>query len=578
MLRPIRATISAVKKVLLVVAVFFVTINLFLYFSSSDRSTKPVNAIQTYQDEIYKTLHDSQYNNSKEGRAFLKIYKLTMCEVIGEACTDNPADGSKNFNKSFIGKLSSMISAPYANPPASGVYWVYTGLQNAGFVPQTYAAEGVGFSAIKPLSNIWKAMRDVAYLLLVIVMVIIGFMVMFRMKLNAQTVISVESALPKIVMSLIYITFSFAIAGFLIDFMYVLIVLGISIIAKADPSINIVQTQNQYLTSNFGTIWDSMFPPNGVLSNAPVVGGMFTLFNLGYAITGILPSWINDSVRLLGLIIWIPGILNFVGNHLNLTKLSEAADNIGVLGISFGKLFGSVAKPIFSLAILFVIFPLIMIYGAGWIIGILILATMLLLLFRIFFMLLTGYLKIILLIVFAPIFMLFEAVPGRHAFAYWFKTLLTELIVFPLVICLLVLGRAIVNLYLSGSLVWQPPFLYGIDSRNFAILLGMGIIFMIPDLVKLAREFMGVKGLPISLQLGTFFAGAGAAGGGALGLMSQFHTVGYALNTLADAKGDNGILKKFGSIFGGGLTKPAADISEGQAVGTGGPGGGGGGH
>jgi len=50
-----------------------------------------------------------------------------------------------------------------------------------------------------------------------------AFMIMFRVRISPQTVITVQSALPKIIFTLILITFSYAIAGFLIDLMYVVI-------------------------------------------------------------------------------------------------------------------------------------------------------------------------------------------------------------------------------------------------------------------------------------------------------------------------------------------------------------------
>jgi hypothetical protein len=46
---------------------------------------------------------------------------------------------------------------------------------------------------------------------------------MFRVKISPQAVITVQSALPKVVITLILITFSYAIAGFLVDLMYVVI-------------------------------------------------------------------------------------------------------------------------------------------------------------------------------------------------------------------------------------------------------------------------------------------------------------------------------------------------------------------
>jgi hypothetical protein len=48
-------------------------------------------------------------------------------------------------------------------------------------------------------------------------MVVVGFMIMFRSKIGGQTLVTLGNFLPGVITSLILITFSFAIAGLLID-------------------------------------------------------------------------------------------------------------------------------------------------------------------------------------------------------------------------------------------------------------------------------------------------------------------------------------------------------------------------
>ncbi len=74
-------------------------------------------------------------------------------------------------------------------------------------------------------------MRNLAYLVFAVIFVVIGLMIMLRVKIDPKTVVSVQSALPKIFLSLILITFSYPIAGFMIDLMYVSIGVIISIFA-----------------------------------------------------------------------------------------------------------------------------------------------------------------------------------------------------------------------------------------------------------------------------------------------------------------------------------------------------------
>jgi hypothetical protein len=66
--------------------------------------------------------------------------------------------------------------------------------------------------------------RNLAYLFLIIVMMITGFMIMFRQKMG-QTAVTFQQAIPNVVIALITITFSYAIAGLLIDLMYLIMFL-----------------------------------------------------------------------------------------------------------------------------------------------------------------------------------------------------------------------------------------------------------------------------------------------------------------------------------------------------------------
>jgi hypothetical protein len=120
-------------------------------------------------------------------------------------------------NAPQVGALAIMTS----NPISSVAYFRDIG-QRLKIVPEAQAqTTGFGFTAGGAVLQLWKASRNLSYMLLVIVMVVMAFMIMFRVKLSPQTVITVQSALPKVIVALILITFSYAIAGFMIDLMYV---------------------------------------------------------------------------------------------------------------------------------------------------------------------------------------------------------------------------------------------------------------------------------------------------------------------------------------------------------------------
>src|SRR5581483_6429401 len=89
--------------------------------------------------------------------------------------------------------------------------------------------------SLSPLFPIWTYVRNLAYLCFVILFIFIGFMIMFRIKIKAQTVATIQNTIPRIIIAIILITFSYAIAGFLIDLMYVVIGIFVYMGLTLDP-------------------------------------------------------------------------------------------------------------------------------------------------------------------------------------------------------------------------------------------------------------------------------------------------------------------------------------------------------
>ena len=75
---------------------------------------------------------------------------------------------------------------------------------------KTIAGSGV-------ILGIWKKVRDASFALAVVILIIIGFMIMFRVPINPRAVVTAQNALPRIVIALLLIFFSFAIAGLMVD-------------------------------------------------------------------------------------------------------------------------------------------------------------------------------------------------------------------------------------------------------------------------------------------------------------------------------------------------------------------------
>lgn len=529
-----------VKKAFIIFAVFMVVINLFIYFINKDKPKVTIDFAQQNSNEIYKTINDPKLNSSKEGKVAIAVYRSIMCGLIGEACTNNPKDADKNFDKSLFGFVSNLIVLPYSNPPASFSYWAVNGLANAGLVPKSYAAEGIGFASIKPFMEIWKIFRNLAYMILVLVLIAIGFMIMFRMKISQQTVIAVENSLPKIIISLLLITFSFAIAGFLIDLMYVIVLLSISLLSSLDigdlNQTNMRNLQNNYIGSGFGQIF-----PYGL-----------NVFYVGNSITELLPQAIKWTLK--GLISFIISVglarLITAGPREMFKSFNDVGGVAGIVGnlvgFNVGKLFNA---PAWIVELIFTIFLLPI--ASGIIIGILFSITLLFFVFRIFFMLINAYIKVLILIIFAPLILLGEAFPGKHAFGFWFKSLLVELMTFPLVVLITLIGYAIITISVtspSAMAVFRPPFLGGIDTKAFTMMVGTGIVLLIPDLIKTARGLMGSKDLPFNIGAGTFMGGISTVTGGGMGLLGTFSSINLGIGGITGLLGGD-TAKKFGATL-----------------------------
>lgn len=536
----LKPSFDFLKKAFLVVAVFFAVISIFSHLINGDRLTlsSKTDPIKQNRIEIYKVINDPELNKTKEGKLTVALYKMSMCSMIGEACTNNPGDADKNYNKSVFGLISKLIVVPYTSPPASGLAWAYSGLQSAGFVPKTMAAEGIGFAAIQPFANLWKIFRDLSYMLLVIVLIAIGFMVMFRAKINPQTVISVENALPRIVIALILITFSFAIAGFLIDMMYIIIGIIVSILSN-NPNggayFNATQYKNEYMMAN---AWD-LFRDIRVRFGTQSIGAA-----LGSAFTQIIPLPIYLTLRTAG------GVLFVFLMHWLLNVSGPIAGIFGVEGVGLATVnIGSIVKDIIQVPtmglLIVILFFIGFVFVVPWIVALLIGFSVLFLFFRLFFILFSSYLKLIINIIIAPLLLVFEAVPGRNAFKYWLLNIVGNLLPFPIIIFVFILAYLIIFQTSPSDMTARFPYLYGIDSNSFRLLIGLGIIFLIPDFIKAAKEALGIKELPFSIGIGTFFGGVTAGVGSGVGMIGQVGSLSLGLQAVT-GKSVHDLLSGFG--------------------------------
>ncbi len=413
------------------------------------------------------------------------IINALNAQVLG-VDTLHPEVAQVIKGSSALASTSKLVANLYANPPASGVQYFAYEIHKFNPVQPAYAQNigGIGYSALQPVQALWTVFRNASYVGFIIVFIIIGFMVMFRAHISSQAVATVQDSIPRIVIALVLVTFSYAIAGFMIDIMFILINLVINLLAQT-----------------------------GVI-------------NAGDASTAIF------------------------GHSIFHVFLSSWTD-------IFGTAAGAVNSILDSIIDLGPINDLLKI-GIGPISGLIIGIAALFIMFRIFIMLLMAYVMIILLTLAAPFFFLIQALPGNNGAKDWFKQMASNIAVFPVVSLMIILVGVITGIgnfggtgggelnncaagaaqqigQLGCSGLKFPLLVGGFSANAIGKIIGLGILFMVPQATELVKGALGVKGGPNlggGIMAGVA-AGAGAARGFAGEVAPHVPGVGLGLDYMA---------------------------------------------
>lgn len=205
------------------------------------------------------------------------------------------------------GLLVGMSTYTYSFPPASGIEYLSQSLASLKIVPSAYAQspQGYGFGALNGVQILWKASRNMAYFLIVILLIAAGFAIMFRVKINPQTVVSLQTMIPKLVITLLLVTFSYAIAGLVIDLIYVVITLIVSMFHLTGVFQGDLGTAISWFTrGGFSRVtWFFIFPWLVVL----LVGGLLILVlgSLSTLGAALIPGAAIAIIALIALIFFL---------------------------------------------------------------------------------------------------------------------------------------------------------------------------------------------------------------------------------------------------------------------------------
>ena len=464
-----------------IVKFFIVSLFLVLFFFSSQKQALAQN--YNYQPSSSYANPETNPNVPKNLHTYsqsviIELMSSASCLVIGvdpisvnRKClgidTNTGKIGYVEKNNGLIGISANLIAMTYIPPINTSDYVSYVA-NSFGITKNTYAqGAGVGFDGIKPLLNLWIVFRDIVYLLFVIVFVFIGIAIMLRVKIDPRTVMSIQNQIPKIIVALILVTFSFAIAGFLIDLMWIVCFLIINLFADANitPKLNAAQTAG-YIMSNPFTFIDNSLSLGGY--------GLFQIpVSIGKTVFGIVENLFKLDFDTGG---WVSGFINSVTSPIRAT---------------FGVLGGMAAFLVITIALAIA-------------------------LFRLWFSLIQAYVMIILDIIIAPFWIMSGVIPGRSSgFGAWFRDILANLSAFPAVIFIFVLTERLMNSYAtySSSTVFIPPLLGGtIAQDSVKGIIAFGMIMATPKIVNMTKTMLKAPKYDTSSVISGTTAAAGVVG------------------------------------------------------------------
>ncbi len=341
------------------------------------------------------------------------------------------------------------------------IAYISNNLKKNHIVDSAYAATpGMGFTGLSPVLPLWRAFRNIAYMLFAIAFVIYGIMIMFRVRIDSKTAATIQLAIPKLITTLLLITFSYAIVGLLVDISTVIAALGIDVLRV------------------------------GKIIADPISGGVN--WASGQSKMGAVGSFLINT--LLGIIVSPFIIFNLLLG--------------GALGVA-GALVGIVAG---------------MLTGFGILIAIIIIISIIWSYFKLILKLFQCYLSVIISLIFSPIILLGNVFPGSKAFSGWIMGIIGNLAAFPVASFFLVLSYAlmmqpVVNLFggssaafgvmpLStgiGTSLWTPPMTIPTGTNYGDLMLaaiGLGLLLMSSKYVDMVLEALKVPPFKYGAAIG----------------------------------------------------------------------------
>lgn len=243
------------------------------------------------------------------GKLKYAIFEGLVGDIIPEVLETSPkiaqADIPEYMKGGLAGMAEDQVIAMFESQPRVDVVAHLANEWVPGF-EQSNSVYAAGYQDLMNagVNGVWSVTRNIAYIGFVIVMIVIGFMIMFRNKIGGQALVTLGNSIPRVIVSLILVTFSFAITGVIIDFAGVLMTVVSSTLGSNIPVYNPIELIGGFIGQNIGRAASYSLGIAKIVSGivGPIAGSMvivgsvvlylLILVAAGLSIWGAIKLWI----------------------------------------------------------------------------------------------------------------------------------------------------------------------------------------------------------------------------------------------------------------------------------------------
>lgn len=532
------------KKVILTKVKKFPFISFITFFLSTFFfiSIIPLNVFGANEDKSALDVYTLNYSDGKWDGWLHSVVKAMGEYIVGPRDL-SPEDqettgilGLPYVNKGgALYDIARLSDSFYNNQPASFIVWAqdqyYQVREGVSFTaaaadPQDSDAyaPGIGYNILQPVLGMWQWSRNFVYGFYIIVLIAIAFLILLRKPMGGQEVVTIANSIPSVIISLILVTFSYAICGLFIDSIY----LGSNIAyhsligAENAPGHNLTKTgtivTNKY--SPLGQVTNDFTDLKNVLQPDDPQFSIWNIFSLTKA--NVCNTFGNEKKCSFSYLIPVAAQNNIIGSMI--ATLTNIGGDGGVVGNALIEL----------------------------VLGIGIFQTS----FKLFMLLLKEYLLLSFYPVIAPFIFLGAALPSNtnKTLNNVFKTLggaaITFVSLYTIFLLLILFGYSAVDSTTQlgagfsqlGQIKWAPPLLGYTESQIFSVtsisnngnnmvtsLLIFGLYMSTPSIIDSIKKMLEVASpfQPLMQQASKDLKGVGKKALGTVGSAVTTSTGGF---------------------------------------------------